>query len=130
MKFLIISLAVIAAVSAQQYNQQNQQPIAIVRQSQDSSPDGSYQYSYETENGISVDEQGQPVAQGPDGPAVVAQGGYQYVGDDGVTYQVRYTADETGFHPEGAHLPVSPPIPEAIARALEYIRTHPQPQEQ
>ncbi|XP_057326229.1 endocuticle structural glycoprotein SgAbd-8-like [Microplitis mediator] len=130
MKFLIISLAVIAAVSAQQYNQQNQQPIAIVRQSQDSSPDGSYAYSYETEHGISVDEQGQATAQGPDGPAVVAQGGYQYVGDDGVNYQVRYTADENGFHPEGAHLPVSPPIPEAIARALEYISKHPQPQEQ
>lgn len=131
--FQLISLAVVAAVSAQQYgqNQQQQQPIAILRQASDSSPDGSYQWSYETENGISASEQGQPGPVGEDGtPAVVAQGQYSYTSDDGTPISVSYTADENGFHPEGAHLPVAPPVPEAIARALEYIRSHPQPEQQ
>lgn len=30
-----------------------------------------------------------------------------------------YTADEHGFHPQGAHLPTPPPIPEAIQKSLE-----------
>lgn len=28
-----------------------------------------------------------------------------------------------GFHAEGAHLPTPPPIPEAIAKSLQYIRS-------
>lgn len=33
-----------------------------------------------------------------------------------------------GFQPQGDHLPVPPPIPEAIQRALKYLAEHP-PQE-
>lgn len=32
----------------------------------------------------------------------------------------------TGFQPQGAHLPTPPPIPEEIARALQYIESQPQ----
>ncbi|XP_034949702.1 endocuticle structural glycoprotein SgAbd-4-like [Chelonus insularis] len=124
MKTIIICLGVIAAVSAQFHPEQ--QPVAILRQSSDVSPDGSYQYSYETENGIQVAENGQPGPLNEEGaPAVVAQGQYSYTGDDGQVYSVSYVADENGFRPQGAHLPVAPPVPEAIARALEYIRSHP-----
>lgn len=35
---------------------------------------------------------------------------------------------EKGFRAEGAHLPTPPPIPEAIAKSLQYIRSvQPQP---
>lgn len=48
-----------------------------------------------------------------------AQGGYSYMGDDGKVYTVTYTADENGFHAQGAHIPTPPPVPEAIAKSLE-----------
>nr|XP_049700939.1 cuticle protein 2-like [Helicoverpa armigera] len=85
---------------------------AILRQ--DNSNDGeTYAYAYETENGISAEENG--VATN----GVQAQGGYSYTGDDGQVYSVRYTADENGFQPQGDHLPTPPPIPEEILKALE-----------
>lgn len=46
-------------------------------------------------------------------------GSFSYTGPDGVQYSVRYTADENGFHPEGAHLPTPPPIPPEIQRGVE-----------
>ena len=39
---------------------------------------------------------------------LVKQGSYRYTSPEGNTYQVEYTADENGFHAEGAHFPVSP----------------------
>nr|QGT33358.1 cuticular protein 5 [Microplitis mediator] len=107
-----------------QYQPQNQfrpsGPIIPIRsQSQDSSPDGSYQFSYETDNGISVSETGSPKGVAtPDGQAEVVQGRYSYVAPDGTPITVEYYADETGFHATGAHIPTPPPIPEAIQRAI------------
>ncbi|XP_015124275.1 larval cuticle protein LCP-17 [Diachasma alloeum] len=116
MKFLVILLAVLAVAFAQQ------ETIAIIRQSQDVSPDGSYNYNYETANGIKASEEGHPGPVNEEGaPAVVAQGQFEYSAPDGTPIAVTYTANENGFQPQGAHLPVAPPVPEQIARALEYI---------
>ncbi|KAL6443366.1 hypothetical protein ACFW04_002914 [Cataglyphis niger] len=128
MKFLfqIVSLALVAVAVAQQ---PHQQPLAILRQAQDISPEGSYSFGYETENGISASEQGSPQPVGPKGEhAVIAQGQYQYTAPDGTPIAVSYSADENGFHPQGAHLPVAPPVPELIQRAVDYVLTHPQPE--
>lgn len=75
-------------------------------------PEG-YMYSYETSNGIHVDETGKV------GDGTKAQGSFSYIGDDGKTYSVIYSADENGFQPKGDHLPTPPPIPEAIQRVIE-----------
>ncbi|EFN78516.1 Endocuticle structural glycoprotein SgAbd-1, partial [Harpegnathos saltator] len=107
------------------------QPVAILRQAQDISPEGTYHYQYETENGISAAESGSPQPVGPKGePAVVAQGQYQYTAPDGTPIAVSYVADENGFRAQGAHLPVAPAVPEQIQRAVEYVLAHPQPEYQ
>lgn len=56
---------------------------------------------------------------GREANGIQAAGGYSYTGDDGQVYSVRYTADVNGFQAQGAHLPTSPPIPEAIVKALQ-----------
>ncbi|KAL4718019.1 hypothetical protein ACJJTC_011368, partial [Scirpophaga incertulas] len=76
----------------------------------------NYRYSYETENGIKAEEQGQTLE------GTRTSGAYSYTGDDGQVYTVSYLADENGFRAEGAHIPTAPPIPEAIARSLEEKR--------
>ncbi|CAG9785087.1 unnamed protein product [Diatraea saccharalis] len=73
----------------------------VLRSETEVHPEG-FQYTYETSNGQ-----------------------YQYVGRDGVPVTVTYVADENGYQPQGDLLPVAPPVPVAIARALEFVRTHP-----
>jgi len=46
-------------------------------------------------------------------------GSFSYTGSDGAQYSISYTADENGFHPQGAHLPTPPPIPPEIQRGVE-----------
>ncbi|KAJ1529131.1 hypothetical protein ONE63_005942 [Megalurothrips usitatus] len=130
MKIALIVLALAAAACARPQLQQQPtpKPIAIIKLSNDVQPDGSFQWDrrYETENGIKADARGAlnnagtPSAAGPEGPAVAVQGGFSFVADDGQTYSLQYVADENGYQPQGAHLPVPPPIPEAIQRSIEF----------
>jgi hypothetical protein len=93
----------------------------ILSQASDNNPDGSYSYSYQTSNGISGSESGIG--------GQYAQGANSYYSPEGVPIQLTYTADENGYQPKGDHLPTPPPIPDAILRSLEWIRTHPAPEE-
>ncbi|KPI93047.1 PREDICTED: pupal cuticle protein 20-like [Papilio xuthus] len=99
--------------------------IPILRYENENNGDGTYRFSYETGNGIQAQESGAPRAQGPEGPAVTAEGGFSYRAPDGQQISLSYTADENGFHPVGAHLPTPPPIPEEILRSIEFNRRNP-----
>ncbi|KAK0086242.1 hypothetical protein PV325_008047 [Microctonus aethiopoides] len=138
MKFLLISLAIFAAaVNAQHYGGQQSQSrevpnqATILHQTHEMQPDGPYQYAYENTDGTKKNEEG-TLGQGGDenGPAINAQGGYSYVGDDGATYSLTYIANENGFQPVADYLPTPPPTPEAIARSLDFIRSHPQTEQE
>ncbi|KAI4465160.1 cuticle protein [Holotrichia oblita] len=78
---------------------------AVVRSELNNIGVDGYNYAYETSNGISAEEQGQLQNVGTDNEAIQVRGQFTYVGSDGNTYAVTYTADENGFKPQGAHLP-------------------------
>lgn len=67
----------------------------------------SFLFSYETSDGQKAESDGQLKNIGTEQEALAVKGSFSYVGDDGVTYSVNYVADENGFQPQGAHLPVA-----------------------
>jgi len=79
----------------------------------------SWSYGFEADNGISQTATGAMKKVG-DEEFVVMKGSYQYIGADGLAYQVDWEADENGFRADAPHLPqpVLPPFPE-VARAVE-----------
>lgn len=95
-----------------------QPPIAILSYENVNNGDGSYKFSYETENGIKAQEQGEVKNKGSENEIQTVSGSYSYTAPDGQVITVTYIADENGFQPSGDHLPTPPPIPEAIAKAL------------
>ncbi|XP_055531010.1 cuticle protein CP14.6-like isoform X2 [Wyeomyia smithii] len=76
--------------------------------------DGSYSFNYETSNGIKAAQRSE------DG--INVKGEFSYRGVDGNEYQVSYVADERGFQPRGAHLPLEPPAPDYVIEMLEDLR--------
>ncbi|XP_055610767.1 cuticle protein CP14.6-like [Uranotaenia lowii] len=76
--------------------------------------DGSYAYNYETSNGIKASQRSEN--------GINANGEYSFVAPDGAEYKLTYVADEAGFRPQGAHLPVEPEAPEHVIKMLEDLR--------
>uniref|UniRef100_A0A182FES9 Uncharacterized protein n=1 Tax=Anopheles albimanus TaxID=7167 RepID=A0A182FES9_ANOAL len=90
----------------------------ILAQEYNHDPSGAYNYRYETSNGIAAQQSSYDGAN--------AAGEYSYTGPDGVLYRVAYNADSAyGFQPQGAHLPVEPPVPDHVLKSLEQIRASP-----
>ncbi|XP_069674226.1 endocuticle structural glycoprotein SgAbd-2-like [Periplaneta americana] len=130
MKLLIcLSAMLVICVARPQYYPQHQQKqfVPILAYNNDISHDGSYAYSFQTGDGTTAQESGYLKNAGSrDLEAQTVQGSYSYTSPEGTPITVTYTADENGFRAEGAHLPVAPPIPEAILKSLELIaRTQP-----
>ncbi|ENN72715.1 hypothetical protein YQE_10653, partial [Dendroctonus ponderosae] len=96
------------------------EPVAVTSAKFDSSPDGSFEWSYESADGSSQQQEGRQIN---DGQAV--QGVAQWVDPEGAPHVLQYVADQDGYKPSSADLPVAPPIPEAIARSIEWNAAHP-----
>ena len=82
----------------------------------------NFRYNFETENDIKQEAEGE--LKEVDGTEVVVmRGSYSYIGADGQEYVVDWYADETGYHPSAAHLPVSvePDHPEVAAAVRAQI---------
>lgn len=103
MKFAIVFAALFALAIAAPYSSQDS---TIVRSQSDVGAD-QFNFDFETSDGASQQAQGQLKQFDEDNFAVVQSGSYKYIGDDGQTYVVDWTADEKGFHPKAAHLPVA-----------------------
>ncbi|KAI5631984.1 insect cuticle protein domain-containing protein [Phthorimaea operculella] len=122
---VVVLLAVTLVAHAQQ---KQPDPIPIIRQeSEGPNVDGSYKWLYETGNEINAEEQGyvKNFGKGEGEEVQVAEGKFSFKTPDGTLIQLTYIADENGFQPQGAHLPTPPPIPPAIQKALDYLKTLP-----
>ncbi|XP_022218684.2 larval cuticle protein 65Ag1-like [Drosophila obscura] len=105
MKFLIVFVALFAlALAAPVEND-----AVVVRSDSDVGPE-SFKYSYETSNGISAQEAGQLNNVGSENEAISVKGSFSWVDPDGVSHTISYIADENGFQPEGADIPVAPVV--------------------
>ncbi|KAJ8926140.1 hypothetical protein NQ314_021522 [Rhamnusium bicolor] len=128
----ILALAFLAVAHAASLSPN--EPIPIISQDQEVNFDGSYRSSFLTGNGIQAEEQGiLKNAGNKDAEAEEVHGSVSYTAPDGTPIQLSYIANEDGFQPQGAHLPVAPiddntppPIPAAILRSLEYNAAHPE----
>ncbi|XP_034133886.1 larval cuticle protein 65Ag1-like [Drosophila guanche] len=100
MKFLIVFVALFALALAA--------PSADVQTLRSESEVGpeSYKYALETSDGTNKVEEGHLTNVGSENEAIAVKGSFSFVADDGQTYTVNYIADENGFQPSGAHLPV------------------------
>ncbi|XP_059225053.1 pupal cuticle protein Edg-78E [Stomoxys calcitrans] len=109
--FALISLALLASAFAQSERE------AQITEFQVAPADdqGIFKYAYATSNGIEVQAAGSPLE---------SIGVFSYTSPEGVPIEVRYIADELGFHAVGRHLPRPPPIPDYILRSIEYIKSH------
>lgn len=82
-----------------------------------------FHFSFETENKITRQEQGQQKNVGEEG-ATVVQGSYSYTSPEGQVITVNYIADENGFRPTGDHIPAAPAVPEANLKSMGYNQAH------
>lgn len=87
----------------------------------------SFQNELKLSNSIESEQRGQL-----NGEAWVVNGDYSYVSPEGEKVFVKYVADENGYSVEQANppLPTPPPIPEAILKAIEYIKANAKPEYQ
>ncbi|KAI8115657.1 Pupal cuticle protein Edg-78E [Lucilia cuprina] len=114
-KVWIISLIVIFAVKCKA----NSEMQAEITKYRVAPTDENGVFNLFVVNGIDVQAAGSPIE---------SIGIYSYISPEGVPIEVRYIADELGFHAVGRHLPRPPPIPDYILRSLEYIKKHAPPQ--
>ncbi|CAH2048489.1 unnamed protein product, partial [Iphiclides podalirius] len=130
-KFLIV-LAAVALASADvapSYARTDEANAPIVRSDYEINPEGSYQYAYETANGITGEAQGTIKNPNSEAATLEVRGSFGYTAPDGTPVRLIYQADENGYRAEGDSIPVPPAIPELILRSLQYIADHPPPAE-
>lgn len=70
----------------------------ILRSDIEVNPD-SFQYAYQTSNGIAAEEVGQSKQIGQEAP-IVTQGQFSYTSPEGEPISLSYIADENGFQPQ------------------------------
>lgn len=99
-------------------------PIPILHWNKQQEHDGTYKIGYETGNNIIAEESGyiKTIGEGEDrAEAIVQQGTFSYTSPEGQLITIHYTADETGFHAQGDHIPTPPPVSEEIQKGLDLI---------
>ncbi|CAD0198299.1 unnamed protein product [Chrysodeixis includens] len=118
MKFIIVAAVALVAVAAALPVEEK--PVEILSSVVDQQPDVPKHfnkvricnYSFEQSDGSKREETGvvKEVLDAENKPqkVVVVRGSFSYINSEGQPETISYTADEAGFHPEGASIPVAP----------------------
>ncbi|XP_076055248.1 cuticle protein AMP1B-like [Oratosquilla oratoria] len=109
MKFIIFA-ALVAIVVADKLPVH----IPIVAETRQEPVDGASASDFESGNGIRFIQKAVAGGAGQSN----AEGVFSYPDEHGNVIEVRYVANEFGFQPQGAHLPVAPPAPAHVADLL------------
>ncbi|XP_024880992.1 cuticular protein 28 [Temnothorax americanus] len=98
MKTVFVILALAAGVLAAP---QNPNDITIVKQEESNNIGvGGYRFSYEQSDGQKREETAELKNEGTENEIMSVVGSFSFIGPDGHTYRVDYTADENGFQPK------------------------------
>lgn len=130
-KLVLLSALVAVALSAPYVSGGGSplEPVPILKQTSDVLPDGSFHWSYESGDRTQQEQTGSVKAgPTPDESIASVQGSASWFDLEGKPHELTYVADENGFQAQGADIPVTPEIPAQIARALDWIAAHPQPE--
>ena len=79
-------------------------------------------YSFQSEDGIKVEESGKLKQIDAENAGMTSRGSFSYTSPEGVTITTSWVADENGFQPSGAHLPVAPPMPDHVVKLLADLK--------
>ncbi|XP_062540191.1 larval cuticle protein LCP-17-like [Armigeres subalbatus] len=101
MKFLIALALLAVAVSARP-------DVAVKTQELDITPEGSFKYNYELDDGTAANAEGD---------ANNVSGSYKYKTPEGENVEINYVADAFGYQPQGTHVPAQ------LAKIFSYIRS-------
>ncbi|XP_076055244.1 cuticle protein AMP1B-like [Oratosquilla oratoria] len=88
--------------------------IPIVAETRQEPVEGASASDFESGNGIRFIQKAVAGVAGQSN----AEGVFSYPDEHGNVIEVRYVANEFGFQPQGAHLPVAPPAPAHVADLL------------
>ncbi|XP_011188656.2 endocuticle structural glycoprotein SgAbd-9 [Zeugodacus cucurbitae] len=97
--------------------------VPIVKSVAERKDDGSFVFSYEGADGSYREEVGIVKNAGTDEETLEVSGSYRYYDADGQLVEVRYTAGENGFVPQGSNIPQE--ISAAAQAAAEVARSQP-----
>ncbi|XP_059059999.1 larval cuticle protein 1-like [Achroia grisella] len=104
MKLIVVVFALVAVAIAAP-----PEPPKILRSDFDQQPEGGYSFNFETEDGISRNENGELKEaldeENKPHKVVIVRGSYSYTNPEGKPETINYYADETGFHAEGDSIP-------------------------
>ncbi|XP_043662314.1 larval cuticle protein 2 [Drosophila teissieri] len=115
-KFVMILAVVGVATALAPVSRSDDVHADVVSRSDDVRADG-FDTSLHTSNGIEQAASGDVHGN--------IHGNFGWISPEGDHVDVKYVADENGYQPSGAWIPTPPPIPEAIARALVWLQSHP-----
>ncbi|CAL7944306.1 unnamed protein product [Xylocopa violacea] len=103
---IIIAFTALAAVALAAPPLSPQETVLVRETPSDNVGLGNYNYAYQLSDGQTKQESAEVVNAGTDDQFLKVQGSYSFADPNtNVVYTVNYVADETGFHPQGEHLP-------------------------